>query len=96
MGAIDRGWGLVHPWIVIVIIIIIIISSSSTPPPPTQVAILAFAWKCECKKPMQFDREEFVRGMSAMGCVASVRDACPQGCASFICGSEMSAGVCSP
>jgi hypothetical protein len=36
---------------------------------PGQVAILAFAWKCECKKPMQFDREEFVRGMGALGCV---------------------------
>lgn len=35
--------------------------------PFSDVAILAFAWKCECKKPMQFDREEFVRGMGALG-----------------------------
>ena len=34
-----------------------------------QVAILAFAWKCDCKKSMYIDREEFKRGMGAMGSV---------------------------
>ena len=31
-----------------------------------QIAILAFAWKCDCAKGAHFTQEEFVRGMSAL------------------------------
>merc|ERR1711894_585004 len=33
----------------------------------SDIAILAFAWKCECKKGLFFTREEFTKGMMALG-----------------------------
>jgi hypothetical protein len=52
-------------------------ASSALPyhPPPShcvvrpQIAILAFAWKCEASKALVITRAEFQTGMRAVGCV---------------------------